>query len=169
MEIRIGPNPAPSMIPFISLPTFKYQSTQINSNPLIFLLRCYTYCLLHHRTSLIPWLAPFQYFPNVCSIIYASNIIIPAFEFKKNLSSCGLVIACHAKWKWTCGKLDIACFSCSLSTFRACTGLYKPVQAPTRKLWEYWWGCTCSVGWCLVGDWWEQRPWLDCLAQISSH
>jgi hypothetical protein len=22
--------------------------------------------------------------------------------------------------------------------FRAYTGLYKPVQAPTRKLWEYW-------------------------------
>ena len=39
--------------------------------------------------------------------------------------------ACHAKWNQTCGKSDIACFSGGLSTFRACTGLYKPVQAPT--------------------------------------
>ena len=51
--------------------------------------------------------------------------------------------ACRAKWNQTCGKSDIACFSCGLSTFRAGTGLYKPVQAPTRKLWEYW--CTPAI------------------------
>jgi hypothetical protein len=140
VEIRIGPNPAPLTIPFILLPGFEYYfnwSTQFNSNLLNFLLRCYSYCLLHPWTSLIPWLAPFQYFPNVCSIIYTFNMIVSAFEFFY-LLSCGLVIACHTKLNQTCGKSDIACFSCRLSTFRAGTGLYKPVQAPTRKFWEYW-------------------------------
>jgi hypothetical protein len=65
-------------------------------NPLNFLLRCYRYCLLHPQTSLIPRLAPFQYFLNVCSIIYTFNMIILAFEFFYS-SSCGLVIACCTK------------------------------------------------------------------------
>jgi len=98
--------------------------------PLNFLLRCYSHCLLHPWTSIIPRLAPFQYFPNVCSIIYAFNMIIPAVEFFYS-SSCGLVIACRAKWNQTCGKSDIACFSCRLATFRACTAytsLYKRPQ-----------------------------------------
>jgi hypothetical protein len=60
-------------------------------------------------------------------IIYMFNMIIPAFEFFY-LLSCGLVIACCAKWNQTCGKSDIACFACRLSTFRACTGLYKCPQ-----------------------------------------
>jgi hypothetical protein len=114
VEIRIGPNPTPLMIPFISLPAFEYHfnlSTQFNSNLLNFLLRCYSYCLRHPRTSLIPRLAPFQYFPNVCRIIYVFNMIIPAFEFFYS-SSCGLVIAC---------------FSCRLSTFRACTSAHKKI------------------------------------------
>ena len=138
MEIRIGPNPAPSTIPLILLPAFKYHfnlSTQFNSNLLTFLLRCYKYCLLHPWTSLIPRLAPFQYFPNVCSIIYAFNTIIPAFEFFY-LSSCGLVIARHAKWDQTCGKLDIACFSCSLSTFRTCTSTHKKIVGILMQFWR---------------------------------
>jgi hypothetical protein len=68
------------------------------------------------------------------------NMIIPAFEkfYSVSYGACGPVIACYMKWKQTCAKSDIAYFSCELSTFRAYTGLYKPVQAPTRKLWEYW-------------------------------
>ena len=33
--------------------------------------------------------------------------------------------ACCVKWNQTCGKTDIACFSCRLSTFRACTSTHK--------------------------------------------
>ena len=110
VEIRIGPNPALSTIPLFHSPLLT----------IIFNLWCYIYCLLYPWTSLIPWLASFQYFLNVHSIIYVFNMIILAFEFFYSLS-CVLVMACHAKWNQTHGKSDIAYFSCWLSTFRACT------------------------------------------------
>ena len=68
--------------------------------------------------------------------------------------------AWRAKWNQTCGKSDIACFSCGLSTFGAGTGLYKPVQAPTRNLWEYWWTIQSKIILAMQwqwGIWW----WID--------
>jgi hypothetical protein len=69
-------------------------------------------------------------------IIYVFNMIIPTFEFFY-LSSCGLVIACRAKWNQMCGKSDIACFSCRLSTFRACTSAHKKIVGILMIFWLY--------------------------------